>query len=82
MQRHRLAKATIIQCLSDEIFYNMMNEETIVGLWCRLESLYMTKSLSNNIFMKKQLYNLQMKEGTHILQHLNDFNRILSNLLA
>ena len=39
-------KATIILCLLDKIFYNVMNEETTAGLWCRLESLYMTKSLS------------------------------------
>jgi len=32
--------------------------------------------------MKKQLYNLRMKEGTPILQHLNIFNRILNDLLA
>ena len=51
------AKATIILCLSDELLYNVMNEETTADLWCRLESLYMTKSLSNNLFMKKQLYN-------------------------
>ena len=37
------AKATIILCLLDEFLYNVMNEETAVGLWCRLESLYMTK---------------------------------------
>ena len=42
----------------------------------------MTKSLSNKLFMKKQLYNLWMKEGTSILQHLNAFNRILSDLLS
>ena len=42
----------------------------------------MTKSLSNKLFMKKQLYSLRMKEGTPILQHLNTFNRILSDLLA
>ena len=75
------AKATIILCLSDEVLYNMMNEKTNIGLWCRLESLYMTKSLSNKLFMK-ELYNLQMKEGMPILQHLNTFNRILSDLLA
>ena len=40
------------------------------------------KSLSNKLFMKKQLYSLRMKEGTHILQHLNTFIRILSDLLA
>ena len=42
----------------------------------------MTKSLSNKLFMKKQINILRMKEGTHILQHLNTFNRILSDLLA
>ena len=47
------AKATIILCLSDEVLYNVMNEETTADLWCRLESLYMTKSLSNMLFMKK-----------------------------
>ena len=28
------AKTTIILCLSDEVFYNIMNKETIAGLWC------------------------------------------------
>ena len=64
------AKATIILCLSDEVLYNVVNKKTTAGLWCRLESLYTTKSLSNKLFMKKQLYNLRMKEGTPILQHL------------
>ena len=62
------AKATIILCLSDEILYNMMNEETTADFLCRLESLYMIKSLSHKLFIKKQLYSLQMKEDTSILQ--------------
>ena len=76
------AKAMIILCLSDEVLYNVMNEETTADLWCRLKSVYMTKSLSNKLFMKKQLYNLRMKEGTLILQYLNAFTRILNDLLA
>ena len=59
-----------------------MNEDTTAGIWSRLESLYMTKSLSNNLYMKKQLYCLRMAEGTPILQHLNAFNKIVSDLLA
>jgi len=39
-----------ILCLSDEVLYNMMNEKIIAGLSCRLESLYMTKSLLNKLF--------------------------------
>ena len=55
-------KATIILCLSYEILYNIMNEKTTAGLWCRLKNLYMTKSLSNKLFIKKQLYSLRMKK--------------------
>ena len=46
-------KATIILCLSDEGLHNIMNKETTIDLWCRLESLYMTKNLSNKLFMNK-----------------------------
>ena len=42
----------------------------------------MMKNLSNKLFMKKQLYSLQTKQDTPILQYLNTFNRILSDLLA
>jgi len=42
----------------------------------------MTKSLSNKIFLKKQLYSLRMKEGTSILQHLNHSIGFLSDILA
>ena len=76
------AKMTIILCLLDKIFYNIMNEETPAGLWCKLESLYMMKSSPDKLFIKKQLYNLRMKEGTPILQHPNAFNKILNDLLA
>ena len=58
------AKVTIILCLSDEVLYNVMNEKTTADIWCRLESLYMTNSLLNKLFMQKQLYNLRIKEGT------------------
>jgi len=76
------AKATIILCLLDEVLYNVMNEEITFDLCCRLEILYIMKSLSNKLFMKKQLYSLQMKKGSPILQYHNAFNRILSDLLA
>src|SRR3954465_6087319 len=76
------ARATIVLCLSDEVLYNVMNEESAAELWSRLESLYMTKSLSNKLYTKKQPYYLRMKESTPILQHLNLFNKIVSDLLA
>ena len=41
-----LKEATTIQlCLTDEVTYNVMNEEIAIGLCSRLEILYMTKPL-------------------------------------
>ena len=58
------------------------DEEMTTGLWSRLETLYTTKSVSNKLYLKKQLYGLSMKEGTTVLEHLNLFNKISRELLA
>ena len=76
------AKATIILCLLDEVLCNVMNKKTTAGLWCKLKNLYMIKNLSYKLFLNKQLYSLRMKEGILVLQHLNTFNQILTDLLA
>ena len=40
------------------------------------------QSLSNKLYLKKQLYRLRMKQETAVLEHLNFFNKIISELLA
>ena len=62
--------------------YNVMDEETTTELWSRIETLYMMKSLSNKLYLKKQLYGLRIKEGTTVLEHLNFFNKVISKLLT
>jgi len=47
------AASTIYLCLADEVIYDVMDEETAIGLWSRLETLYMTKSLSNKLYLMK-----------------------------
>jgi len=42
----------------------------------------MTKGLSNKLYLKKQLYGLRMKKWTAVLEHLNFFNKVISELLA
>ena len=43
------AASTIQLYLADEIIYNVMNEEMTTSLWSKLETLYMTKNLSNKL---------------------------------
>jgi len=76
------ATSMVQLCLVVEVMYNVMNEEIVIGLWSKLEMLYMTKSLSNKLYIKKQLYGLRMNEETVVLEHLNFFNKVISELLA
>jgi len=76
------AARTIQLCLANQVMYNVMDEETVTELWSRLEILYMMKSLSNKLYLKKQLYGLHMKEGTIVLEHLNFFDKVIGELLA
>ena len=52
------------------------------GLCSRLKTLYMTKSLSNKLYLKKQLYGLRMNEGTTVLEYLNFFKKVINELLT
>ena len=50
-------------CLADDVLFNIVSKKTTIGLWTKLEKLYMTKSLTNRILLKIQLY---VHEGRHI----------------
>jgi hypothetical protein len=56
--------STIRLCLVDDVLFNIVGNDTTSGLWSKMESLYMTKSLTSRIYLKRQLYSLWMKEGT------------------
>ena len=52
------------------------------GLSSRLDTLYMTKNLSNKLYLKKQLYELCMTKGIAVLEHLNFFSNVINEHLA
>ncbi|GAB2299826.1 hypothetical protein Dimus_038584 [Dionaea muscipula] len=76
-----LKALTAIQLyLSNEALREVAKEDTSAALWLKLETLYMTKSLTNKLHLKQQLYMLRMAEGTSIKSHLATFNTIIMDL--
>ena len=67
-------------CLADKVLREVADEDTVVDLWLKLESLYMTNSLTNKLYLKQRLFTLRMKEGTPIKEHLDELNKILMDL--
>eukprot|EP00253_Pinus_taeda_P004808 PITA_04808 len=78
----RKAKSTIRLCVSNSILLNVSGEDTVKSLWNKLGTLYQSKSLVNKLFLWKKLYNLRMKDGDSVTEHLNALNIMVSELLS
>ena len=74
------AHSTLLLSLEDHVITEVAREDTAAKLWLKLESLYMTKSLTNKLLLKQRLFGLRMKEGTFLGDHLERFNAILLDL--
>ena len=61
----------IILSLGDEVLKEFVGETTLGGVWLKLEGLYMTKSLTNKLYLKKRLHQLKIEEGTSIRKHVD-----------
>ncbi|CAL1356411.1 unnamed protein product [Linum trigynum] len=74
------AHSTIMLSLSDDVIIEVAAKKTAAGLWLKLESLYMTKSLTNKLHLKQRLFSLRMQKGTPLREHLEQLNSILLDL--
>eukprot|EP00253_Pinus_taeda_P009271 PITA_09271 len=76
------AKSTIRLCVSDSALLNVSGEATTKALCDKLGTLYQSKSLVNKLFLQKKLYNLRMKDGDSVTEHLNTFNTLVTQLAS
>ena len=51
-------------------------------MWKKLHDLYEKNTTSNKVFLMRKLYNLKMKETALVVEHLNKFNIITSQLAS
>eukprot|EP00253_Pinus_taeda_P024613 PITA_24613 len=57
-------------------------EAMVKALWEKLGTLYQSKSLVNKLFLWKKFYNLRMKDGDSVTEHLNAFNIVVIQLAS
>jgi hypothetical protein len=57
-------------------------EATTKDLWDKLGKLYQSKSLVNQLFLRKKLCNLRIRNGDSVAKHLKAFNTVVSQLVS
>ncbi|GJY83358.1 hypothetical protein Tco_0496734 [Tanacetum coccineum] len=77
---NKKAHSAVILCLGNKVLREVTGETTVAGVWSKLETLYMTKSLANKLYPKKKLYTFCMSAGRNIFEHIDEFNKIVLDL--
>jgi hypothetical protein len=78
----RRERSTIRLYLEDSVLLNVSGEFTTKELWDKLGNLYQSKSLVNKLFLRKKLYHLRMEDGDSMIEHINSFNTLVSQLVS
>ncbi|GJV05615.1 hypothetical protein Tco_1343271 [Tanacetum coccineum] len=76
---NKKAHSAVILCLSNKVLREVTRETTAAGVWSKLETLYLTKSLAKKLYLKK-LYTFYMPAGRNISEHIDKFNKIVLDL--
>ncbi|GJW00834.1 retrotransposon protein, putative, ty1-copia subclass [Tanacetum coccineum] len=77
---NKKAHSAVILCLGNKVLREVTRETTAARVWSKLETLYMTKSLANKLYLKKKLYTFYMPAGRKISEHIDEFNKIILDL--
>nr|GEW00572.1 zinc finger, CCHC-type [Tanacetum cinerariifolium] len=77
---NKKAHSAVILCLGNKVLREVTGKTTAAGVWSKLETLYMTKSLANKLYLKKKLYTFYMPAGRKIFEHIDEFNKIVLDL--
>ena len=76
----RKALGTIWLCLASSVAFNISKEKTTEDVTSALSNLYEKPLASNKVFLMKHLFNMKMLEGGYVVDHLNEFNTLTSQL--
>nr|GEV05428.1 retrovirus-related Pol polyprotein from transposon TNT 1-94 [Tanacetum cinerariifolium] len=76
------AYSALILCLGDRVLREITKETTAAVIWKKLETLYMSMSLANRLYLKKKLYTFNMHPSKSQSEHIDEFNKLVGDLAA
>ena len=71
------AHSLILLLLSNQVLHKVSEEKIASALWLKLEKLFTTKSIYNELLLKWHLFGLHTREGTPLKEHLDELNSLM-----
>ncbi|GKA76299.1 retrovirus-related pol polyprotein from transposon TNT 1-94 [Tanacetum coccineum] len=77
---YKKAHIALLLCLDNKVLREVNKEDSAAGVWLKLKTLYMTKSLANKLYLKKKLFTFYMHSGKKLSEHIDEFNKLIGDL--
>ncbi|GKB24387.1 retrotransposon protein, putative, ty1-copia subclass [Tanacetum coccineum] len=77
---YKKAHSALLLCLDNKVLREVNKEDSAAGVWLKLETLYMTKSLANKLYLKKKLFTFYMHSGKKLSEHIDEFKKLIGDL--
>jgi hypothetical protein len=74
------AASTIRLSLADQVLYHVLDLDSPSEIWKTLGIQFLDKTAPNKLYLKQGLYDMRMQEGADLNEHVNAFNRVVSDL--
>lgn len=74
------AYSSILLSLNDRVLREVQKEEDAAGVWAKLETIYMEKSISNRLHLKQRLFNLKISDSKNLSEQLEEFRKCVDDL--
>jgi len=58
-----------------------MEETSPKKIWDKLASQFMSKTVTQKLYLKQKLFGLKMHEGSDLAEHINVFNQLVADLM-
>ncbi|GJR59823.1 retrotransposon protein, putative, ty1-copia subclass [Tanacetum coccineum] len=77
---YKKAHSALLLYLDNKVLREVNKEDSAASVWIKLETLYMTKSSANKLYLKKKLFTFYMDSGKKLSEHIDVFNKLIGDL--
>ena len=81
-EKSQKALSTIVMAISTPLLYLVTSCEQPKDVWDTLRKHFERETLANKLFLKKQYFRMEMKEGTSVDEHLKQMKEITDKLAS
>lgn len=73
-------KSSIVQCIGNSQLQHVKEKSTVYQMWTALEIVFQRQGVASQLYLRRKLLTMKLKEGEHLEKHLLKFEETVRKL--